>query len=282
MKPFLLILLFSLALNFGFSQCADSVYYNNKCFNLFWANARPTPYPATITEGTFPYSLDPVGSTSNPSNYKFNNGSCGNNSYIPFRGIITIGQLICSYNSNGILSIDILSIKANQNGRNLKVDFNLENDEPDVNISLSASIDGEEWTILPWSKIINTEDYKFIYSLVKQLSVLENYEYVKVQGVKLDGRVSFSKVVSIDKTESKAFDIYPNPSQNGIYNLMCSSCSDKNAVIEVYSPEGKRISSNTASNSVYTIDLSKSTNGVYIVKVIQDGETVTKRVVKMN
>lgn len=196
--------------------------------------------------------------------------------------IILVGGQSCFYNSSGILPIDILSVKANLSGRNLKVDFNLDNDEPDVIISLSASTDGEEWTTLPWSKIINTEDYKFIYSLDKQLFVLENYEYVKVQGVKLDGRVCFSKVVSIDKTESKAFDIYPNPSQNGIYNLMCASCSDKNAVIEVYSPEGKRISSNTASNSVYTIDLSKSTIGVYIVRVIQDGESVTKRVVKVD
>jgi hypothetical protein len=282
MKPILLIFLFSLSLNFGFSQCADSVYYNNKCFNLFWSNARPTPYPATIIEGGFSYSLDPVGSTAKPSNYKYNNGSCGNNDFVPFRGTVTIAGQPCFYNSSGILPIDILSLKATRNGRNLKVDFNIDNDEPDVIISLSASTDGEEWTTLPWSKIINTEDYKFIYSLDKQLSVLENYEYIKVQGIKLDGRVSFSKVISIDKTESKAFDIYPNPSQNGIYNLMCASCSDKNAVIEVYSPEGKRISSNTASNSVYTIDLSKSTNGVYIVKVIQDGETVTKRVVKMN
>ena len=282
MKTILLVILFSFTLNLGISQCADSVYYNNKCFNFYWAASRTTPYPATMIEGGITYSLDPVGSTANPSTYKYSNGSCGNNKYIPFTGFITIGQLTCYYKSNGVLPIDILSLKANQIGRNLKVDFNINNDEPDVKISLSASTVGEEWTALPWSQKINTEGFNYIYSLDKQLTSLENYEYIRVQGIKLDGQTSFSKVISIDRAESKVFDIYPNPSSNGIYNLMCESCIEKNATIDVYSPEGKRVSSNTVYNSVYSIDLSKSTNGVYIIKIIQDGETVTKRVVKMN
>lgn len=73
MKIILLSLFFSLAVNFGFSQCAATAGTNSQgnatCITLNWPAGRTTPYPVSITIGVNTYNLQ-TGLSVNPSIYK--------------------------------------------------------------------------------------------------------------------------------------------------------------------------------------------------------------------
>ena len=88
--------------------------------------------------------------------------------------------------------------------------------------------------------------------------------------------ISVNDVKSIEETVS----VYPNPS-NGIVNIDLQGLVAKNASIEVYNAMGQLILVNnyTESNSKFEINLSGNASGIYTIKLIADGQVITKRVV---
>jgi hypothetical protein len=88
--------------------------------------------------------------------------------------------------------------------------------------------------------------------------------------------VSVNDVKSIEETVS----VYPNPS-NGIVNVDLQGLIAQNASIEVYNAMGQLILVNnyTESNSKFEINLSGNASGIYTIKLIADGQVITKRVV---
>jgi hypothetical protein len=88
--------------------------------------------------------------------------------------------------------------------------------------------------------------------------------------------VSVNNVKSIEETVS----VYPNPS-NGIVNVDLQGLVAQNASIEVYNAMGQLVLVNnyTESNSKFEINLSGNATGVYTIKLIADGQVITKRVV---
>ena len=102
------------------------------------------------------------------------------------------------------------------------------------------------------------------------------YVYITYWPRCFNSTVSVSDVKSIEETVS----VYPNPS-NGIVNVDLQGLVAKNASIEVYNAMGQLILSNnySESNSKFEINLSGNASGVYTIKLIADGQVITKRVV---
>ncbi len=82
-----------------------------------------------------------------------------------------------------------------------------------------------------------------------------------------------SFVLGVDENEVAPISIFPNPT-NGIVNV-----SSKNEIeeIELYDMAGKRLNKVQKVNS---IDISAFENGVYVLKVKQNGSVTTKKIVK--
>jgi PKD repeat protein len=102
------------------------------------------------------------------------------------------------------------------------------------------------------------------------------YVYITYWPRCFNSTVSVSDVKSIEETVS----VYPNPS-NGIVNVDLQGLVAKNASIEVYNAMGQLILSNnySESNSKFEINLNGNASGVYTIKLIADGQVITKRVV---
>ncbi len=78
---------------------------------------------------------------------------------------------------------------------------------------------------------------------------------------------------------NNSVSVYPNPS-NGIFNIALQNTSDK-ASITVYNALGEIVYSRIHSNEAATIDLSHEANGLYIVKVIDDNQSIhTLKIIK--
>ncbi|MBL7837296.1 MAG: DUF5011 domain-containing protein [Bacteroidetes bacterium] len=91
----------------------------------------------------------------------------------------------------------------------------------------------------------------------------------------------FNSTVSVDdvKAEDKV-NVYPNPS-NGLVNIDLGGALANNATVEVYNALGQLVVSKTYGevSGKFDVDLSGNAAGVYTIKLIVDGEVVTKRVV---
>ena len=70
-------------------------------------------------------------------------------------------------------------------------------------------------------------------------------------------------------------DIYPNPVTNGVLNINTTANDAKNVV--VYDVLGKQVVNTTISGS--TVNVANLKNGVYIVKITENGKTATRKLV---
>jgi hypothetical protein len=92
----------------------------------------------------------------------------------------------------------------------------------------------------------------------------------------VNSTVGVNKVKSIEETVS----VYPNPS-SGLVTIDLKGSVAQSATVEVYNAVGQMIlvKEFTDATGVFNIDLSGNATGVYTIKLIADGEVVTKRVV---
>jgi hypothetical protein len=83
------------------------------------------------------------------------------------------------------------------------------------------------------------------------------------------------KTLSISQVEATDFNVYPNPTSTGFVNIT----SKTNDVIEVavFDILGKQVLNNTVNNN--SLDVSTLRTGVYIMKISQNGNTITKKLV---
>ncbi|HNS42028.1 MAG TPA: T9SS type A sorting domain-containing protein, partial [Taishania sp.] len=85
----------------------------------------------------------------------------------------------------------------------------------------------------------------------------------------------FVNVLGIDDLATEQLNVYPNPSETGVFNL---SNVPTNATIEVLSLTGNVIYTATASSNQHAVNLTNEANGVYILQV--NGSNHTKIVKK--
>ena len=81
--------------------------------------------------------------------------------------------------------------------------------------------------------------------------------------------------LSVDEFNANAFNIFPNPTSNGIVNITTAN-SDAMSV-SVFDILGKQVLNETVSNN--TLNVSTLNSGVYIIKIVQNGNTSTKKLV---
>ncbi|HLV39447.1 T9SS type A sorting domain-containing protein [Xanthomarina sp.] len=81
--------------------------------------------------------------------------------------------------------------------------------------------------------------------------------------------------LSVNSYNSNSFNLYPNPTSNGFVNIT----SKTNEVIQVavYDILGKQVLNNTVNNN--RLNVSTLTSGVYIMKISQNGQTISKKLV---
>ncbi|CAN0126795.1 unnamed protein product, partial [Chrysoparadoxa australica] len=84
--------------------------------------------------------------------------------------------------------------------------------------------------------------------------------------------------VGLSENELSSIQVYPNPSTNGVFYLSAEVL--KGSEFKVLDAKGKVISSGTVQSNQQSIDLSEGPNGVYFVKVLNNAQSVTMKLIK--
>lgn len=86
--------------------------------------------------------------------------------------------------------------------------------------------------------------------------------------------VAFGTNLSVNQNQIESLKIYPNPVTNGTFYINTNADSTKEVV--VYDVLGKQVIKTSTTNAV---NVSNLKGGVYIVKITEDGNTATRKLV---
>lgn len=86
---------------------------------------------------------------------------------------------------------------------------------------------------------------------------------------------TYSNTLSTDSFKPTTFNVYPNPVSNGFVNI--SSPTSEAISVSIFDILGKQVLNNTVSNN--SLNVSTLNSGLYILKISQNGNSVTKKLV---
>ncbi|HZW70268.1 MAG TPA: T9SS type A sorting domain-containing protein, partial [Hanamia sp.] len=106
--------------------------------------------------------------------------------------------------------------------------------------------------------------------------------YYRLQQVDIDGRVTYSKIVSIDPDNTTSgLAIYPNPAKN-YFNLISSTPEDLNgAEISIVDLAGHvLLKQSLSATSSQKISISSLAKGMYLIKIVKATGSTTQKLIK--
>lgn len=106
--------------------------------------------------------------------------------------------------------------------------------------------------------------------------------YYRLQEVDIDGKATYSKIVSINPDETEAsYAIYPNPAKD-YFNLISSGLEDlKGAQLSIIDLAGHVVIKQTLlANVNQRVSISSLAKGIYIIKIVKPTGVVTRKLIK--
>jgi hypothetical protein len=184
------------------------------------------------------------------------------------------------------LPVRLLSFTAENKGEFNKIDWSSTDFKNFSHFELQRSFDGKEFKALSKVNATKTgnsvEKYSFNDTDIASVRSI-NY---RLKLIDADGTYSFSKIVTLENTQIGLIvsEALPNPMVGQFANFTIDSPSASVATVEILNASGLKL---TKSN----IDLTKGlndvkvkapmgTSGVLLFKFVQNGKTITKKVVK--
>jgi hypothetical protein len=236
--------------------------FAGECNSLTMLNGSCINYASNNSSGTWIFSGLTVGATY----YIRTDGYAGDlcqYSFNPISGVV-------------ILPIEMISFEAQAFGNALnKISWSTLSESNTDYFSVEKSQNGKDFVSIEKIQAAGNSSQKLHYQVFdKAENGLLNYYRIKT--VDRDGKFYYSEIKAISNKSSEEITIYPNPSKDGIFNLINNSESDFEK-ISVYSNDGKMIYESEL-NSTNTLDLSMLQSGTYIAQFSTKYSIVTKKI----
>lgn len=84
-------------------------------------------------------------------------------------------------------------------------------------------------------------------------------------------------ILGVENAETSTFDIFPNPTTDQIFILQQQNPSGQFFVRDIL---GKKVLSGLLFSDIQLVDLSQLKDGIYLVTVLLEDATLTKKIIK--
>jgi len=184
------------------------------------------------------------------------------------------------------LPINLLSFDASCNAGKININWTTATETNNHYFTVERSTDGLSW------QAIATVDGAYNSSTERYYSISDpnptgTLSYYRLKQTDYNGKIKISSTVVVncgaDEGDGNVV-IFPNP-VNGFINIYIYSLKNKNAKISLYDALGKLIDEKSLNNiesdqTVFTMNISKSPDGVYFIRFTSDNFTHFERIIK--
>jgi len=195
--------------------------------------------------------------------------------------------------TNGVsnsLPVKLIALTASAKNNNVLVSWTTASEENNKGFEVESSIDGNSFKMIGFVKGAINSNRLSNYNLVDANAFVNNASniiYYRLKQLDMDGKFTYSKVVSVNNNDNKAenvFEVFPNPF-NTEFNIEVNATEAGNATVETIDLQGKVLVSknfNTVNglNTLNMTDLPSLNAGIYVVKVTVNGQTFVHKLVK--
>ena len=197
--------------------------------------------------------------------------------WTPVVGQTCAGVSPLAINGAGALSVKLISLTARIDNKQVFVNWRTASETNNKGFDIQRSPDGINWNKIGFVNgsinSISERSYQF-----GDLKPLQGKNFYRLRQVDLDGKSSYSIVVSVNFLKSGFYSIYGNPG-NGIYQLNIEATNEK-AELSLYDAGGKRVMNKTTGAGVQTINISNFPPGIYMLRIRKGTGLFTEKLVK--
>jgi hypothetical protein len=175
-----------------------------------------------------------------------------------------------------ILPVNFINVHASLQQANAIIQWQIAAPVIDANkFEVQYSVDGVNWKIFNQVKI--TDQNQTIYQ-AEQTNIPTGNIYYRIKQIDDNGFYVYSKIVMLNNTIKNNFTVYPNPANNYI-NVDKAYSQNKNATIELFNAVGQKLLSKQLLTSSEKIQTANLPNGSYLLKLIDNDEVKTYKIV---
>jgi hypothetical protein len=191
-------------------------------------------------------------------------------------GIFTLGQ------SFRILPIELLSFSATPiNDKQIKISWATATEKDNAFFTIMKSLDGQNWFPIGIIEGAGNSDIILFYEFIDENPVFGR-QFYRLTQTDFDGSSETFKVVGVTLSnlgEDFGVKVYPNPTQ-GKVNILSENQNLENATISIFNPQGSLVFTlQNQSGRIAEIDLSGLTKGMYLIKIYNNYQVETKKVI---
>lgn len=244
-----------------------SVAFANYTF-VSTSNIKVTPFSAYVLTST-----DGVNWTS------YSAGTVGR-----MRNAIAAGSMVRSVGTmstrmsiaTSSMPLKLLEFTGRANGTGASLNW-ITSDEKEVDrFEIQRSEDGKEFKTVgqvPAKNAVAGDNYRF-----NDVVSLTTVKYYRLKMIDIDGKFTQSRVIRLQDTDADAkVSVYPNPASDYFIVSLKNNSPSK---VTVFNAKGEKMISQQSSNFITAIDISQLNPGAYIVRVEQNGNVYTQKMVK--
>ena len=182
--------------------------------------------------------------------------------------------------AQGPLPVTITNVKAYTKNESIAVEWNVENETGIKNYTVEKSPDGTTGFVpshvIAANNVALANNYTWLDG-----QPLAGYNYYRIKSMAIDGRVQYSKVVSVWEGDSKSgISVYPNPSRNGLIHLLFNNQPAGKYGFRLINKSGQVVCSKqmqhaNAGRGTEDITIDEYVaHGVYMLEVIKPGGSI--------
>lgn len=145
--------------------------------------------------------------------------------------------------------------------------------------TIERSKDGISFEAVGKIKGVGSTLKKQKYSFTDNDPYLDDVSYYRLKQTDQNGNYAYSKIVSIDPNLEQDLNVYPNPSQDGVFFIITDYFSSTSNFYEVLDYSGRKIIEQKIQGNKSVLDLTGNGKGLYILRSTINGKTSSKKVV---
>jgi hypothetical protein len=184
------------------------------------------------------------------------------------------------------LPVDLISFAAKLHNKATVLDWTTSNEKDFSHFVIQRSTDGKSFDDA--GMIFSDENSKAAvkgYTYTDKAAIQSTIVYYRLKMVDIDGKYKYSEIRLIRKAndqEQVSVLVYPNPVVTDLRITIPDSWQGKSVSYTIYSSNGNVIKQkiNNQAGQTEVLNMTGTPAGIYMIKVVQGTETITKQIVK--